>query len=365
MQNVGNQNGLIVVLEIANQNGNRNVVAAWAENNEIKEVSANCILMANLQQASTSGTNSNKAPVYDSDGSVEDDSNVIHVDSSMDPSGGELEHHSTTIEKTRAFYEALYNNVVTEFDPPKGTMVPRVQLVAPDEGRRKDAGYQNSLWCIKSDFSKHEIENLKLLISFVWKFMGTVHFGNDHVASPEYVPGSDFEAHPEDDDDEDPEEDPVDYPADGGHDGDDEEESSEDDEEDEDDKMDIEADDEDEEKEHPVPADFVVIAPTTANQAPSVEETEPFETDESPATPPSHPAYRTTARISIPAPVPMPAWTDSEVVRLLAISSPLVSPLSLGRTDQRLPYHLERDTLSTTTPDTITTFTHISTSTTF
>nr|GFD08150.1 hypothetical protein [Tanacetum cinerariifolium] len=30
------------------------------------------------------------------------------------------------------------------------------------------------------------------------------------------------------------------------------------------------------------------------------------------ATPPPHPAYRTTARISIPASVPMPAWTDSE-----------------------------------------------------
>nr|GFD62071.1 hypothetical protein [Tanacetum cinerariifolium] len=32
--------------------------------------------------------------------------------------------------------------------------------------------------------------------------------------SPEYVPESDFEMHPEDDDDEDPEEDPVNYPAD-------------------------------------------------------------------------------------------------------------------------------------------------------
>nr|GFA40569.1 hypothetical protein [Tanacetum cinerariifolium] len=95
--------------------------------------------------------------------------------------------------------------------------------------------------------------------------------------SPEYVPESDFEAHPEDDDDEDPEEDPVDYPADEGDDGDDEEESSEDDEEDEDDDMDVEAD---EEEEHPAPADSVVVAPTAADQAPSVEETEPFETDE-------------------------------------------------------------------------------------
>nr|GEY22485.1 reverse transcriptase domain-containing protein [Tanacetum cinerariifolium] len=127
--------------------------------------------------------------------------------------------------------------------------------------------------------------------------------------SPEYVPESDFEAHPEDDDDEDPKEDPGDYLADGGDDGDDEEESSEDD---EDDDMDVEGDEEEEDEEHPAPADFVVVAPIAADQAPSAKETEPFETDEFAATPPPHPAYRMTARISIPAPVPMPAWTDSE-----------------------------------------------------
>nr|GEV10564.1 hypothetical protein [Tanacetum cinerariifolium] len=38
---------------------------------EIKEVNANCILMANLQHASTSGTQLDKAPVYDTDGSAE------------------------------------------------------------------------------------------------------------------------------------------------------------------------------------------------------------------------------------------------------------------------------------------------------
>nr|GFB87762.1 hypothetical protein [Tanacetum cinerariifolium] len=117
--------------------------------------------------------------------------------------------------------------------------------------------------------------------------------------SPEYVLESNFEAHPEDDDDKDPEEDPVDYPADRGDDGDDEEESSEDDEDEEDDEMDVEADEE-EEEEHLAPADSVVVAPTATDQAPSVEETEPFETDESTTTPPPHPAYRTTARISIP-----------------------------------------------------------------
>ncbi|GKF33801.1 hypothetical protein Tco_0107001, partial [Tanacetum coccineum] len=123
------------------------------------------------------------------------------------------------------------------------------------------------------------------------------------------------------DDDEDPEEDPVDYPADGGDDGDDEDESSEDDEDD--DEVDIEADD-DEEEEHPAPADSAVVALPTADQAPSVEDTEPFEIDESAVTPPPHPAYRVTARISIPAPVPIPVWSDAEIPSpSLPVSSPV------------------------------------------
>nr|GEW84165.1 hypothetical protein [Tanacetum cinerariifolium] len=47
------------------------LMAAAADVDEIKEVNENCILMANLQQALTSGTQSDKAPVYDSDGSAE------------------------------------------------------------------------------------------------------------------------------------------------------------------------------------------------------------------------------------------------------------------------------------------------------
>ncbi|GJV74037.1 hypothetical protein Tco_1494032 [Tanacetum coccineum] len=115
-QNVGNQNRLIVIPRIAypnvNQHGNglghlyRNctirpsrkdvaylqtqlliaqkeeagiqlqaeefdLIAAARDLDEIEEVNANRILMANLQQASTSGTQTNKALVYDSDGSSE------------------------------------------------------------------------------------------------------------------------------------------------------------------------------------------------------------------------------------------------------------------------------------------------------
>ncbi|GJV64996.1 hypothetical protein Tco_1475824 [Tanacetum coccineum] len=139
---------------------------------------------------------------------------------------------------------------------------------------------------------------------------------------PDYVSESDPEADPEEDDDEDPKQDPVDYPADRGDDVDDEEGSSEDDD------MDIEADDDEEEEEHPAPDEYVVVALPATDQALSAEETEPFETDESAATPPPHPAYRVTARISIPASVPTPVWSDAEVARLLAISTPLSSPLS-------------------------------------
>nr|GEY34469.1 putative ribonuclease H-like domain-containing protein [Tanacetum cinerariifolium] len=77
---------------IRNQIRNGNLVAARAEGNEagqngnqircyncrgvadldeIEEVNANCILMANLQQASTSGTQADSALVYDTDGSAE------------------------------------------------------------------------------------------------------------------------------------------------------------------------------------------------------------------------------------------------------------------------------------------------------
>ncbi|GKD13167.1 hypothetical protein Tco_1197574, partial [Tanacetum coccineum] len=121
--------------------------------------------------------------------------------------------------------------------------------------------------------------------------------------SPGYILESDPKEDPEEDDDEDPEKNPVNYPADGGDEGDDKDESSEDD---EDDDVDIEVDDDEEEEEHPALADSTAVALPAIDQAPSAEETEPFETDESAATPPPHPAYRVTARISIPAPIPFP-----------------------------------------------------------
>ncbi|GJR11338.1 hypothetical protein Tco_0793990 [Tanacetum coccineum] len=96
---------------------------------EIERVNANCILKDNLQQASTSGTQTDKALVYDSDESAEllepipkshqvphNDSNVIYEVSSVEQSGGTVEQHPATPDETRALYNSLYNNLATEVE---------------------------------------------------------------------------------------------------------------------------------------------------------------------------------------------------------------------------------------------------------
>nr|GFC49092.1 hypothetical protein [Tanacetum cinerariifolium] len=101
VQNVGNQNGLIGFQGNGNQNGNLgkeeagiqlqaeeyDLMAAAADLDEIEEVNADCILMANLQQASTSGTQTDSAPVYDTNGSAENDNDVISKDTSVEQGG--------------------------------------------------------------------------------------------------------------------------------------------------------------------------------------------------------------------------------------------------------------------------------------
>nr|GFB15869.1 hypothetical protein [Tanacetum cinerariifolium] len=181
--NVRNQNGLIGVQRNGNQNqiGNVNLVAARAEGNaagqngnqircyncrgveeydlmaaavdldEIKRVNANCILMSNLQQALTSGTQTDSAPVYDTDGSAEvhencddheifnmftqeeqytellepipeshqvpqNDNDVISEDTSMEQGGEIVAQHPINFEETRALYESLYQNLAIEVE---------------------------------------------------------------------------------------------------------------------------------------------------------------------------------------------------------------------------------------------------------
>nr|GFB27236.1 hypothetical protein [Tanacetum cinerariifolium] len=157
VQNVGNQNGLIGVQGHGNQNqiGNghyaRNctvrprrrdaahlqtqlliaqkeeagiqlqaeeydLMATASDLDEIKEVNANCILMANLQQASTLGTQTDSAPIYDTDGSAENDNDVISEDTSVEQGGKTIEQHPANFKETRALYESLYQNLAIEVE---------------------------------------------------------------------------------------------------------------------------------------------------------------------------------------------------------------------------------------------------------
>nr|GEW03397.1 hypothetical protein [Tanacetum cinerariifolium] len=108
------------------------LMAAAADLDEIEEVNANCILTANLQQASTSGTQTDKAPVYDSDGLAEytellepipkphqvpqNDNNIIFEVTSMEQSGGTVEQHLANVEETRVLYDSLYHNLAIEVE---------------------------------------------------------------------------------------------------------------------------------------------------------------------------------------------------------------------------------------------------------
>nr|GEU67402.1 hypothetical protein [Tanacetum cinerariifolium] len=151
--------------------------------------------------------------------------------------------------------------------------------------------------------------------------------------SPSYIDESDP--------DEDPKEDPADYPADGGDEGDDEDESSDDDDidikgdEEEDESSDDDEDDDinikrdEEEDEYLAPADSTAVTLPAVDHAPSAEETKPFETDESAATPPPHPTYRVIARMSIRPQTTISLPLDTKIARLMAILTPLPSPLSL------------------------------------
>nr|GEW55454.1 putative reverse transcriptase domain-containing protein [Tanacetum cinerariifolium] len=120
--------------------------------------------------------------------------------------------------------------------------------------------------------------------------------------SPGYIDESNPKDDPEEDPKDDPGEDPTDFPADGGDEGDDEDESSDDD---EDEDINIEGDEE--EDEYLASADSTAVALPAIDHAPSAEETEPFETDESAATPPPHPAYRIPTP---PLPLLSPPPTD-------------------------------------------------------
>ncbi|GKA14551.1 hypothetical protein Tco_0694197, partial [Tanacetum coccineum] len=167
------------------------LMASAVDLDEIEEVNANCILMANLQQASTSGSQSDKAPVYDSDGSAEvqlhdncyndeifnmftqgeqytkllepipkphqvpqNNSNVISEVSSMEQGGGIVEQHSVTVEETHAYHESVFYNLAAEVE--KVNSVNRKMKETNAELTIEPPRYKNQEKCFKISQEKYD-----------------------------------------------------------------------------------------------------------------------------------------------------------------------------------------------------------------
>nr|GEX83230.1 retrovirus-related Pol polyprotein from transposon TNT 1-94 [Tanacetum cinerariifolium] len=145
-----------------------NLIAAAADLDEIEEVNTNCILMANLQQASTLGTQTDKAPVHDSYESAEvhnydnsydneifsmftqeeqytkllepipephqvlqNDSNVIFKVSSVEQDGRIVDQHPavTKIDETHALLKPVTSNLIPT--PQESKVVKNDKVIAP------------------------------------------------------------------------------------------------------------------------------------------------------------------------------------------------------------------------------------------
>nr|GEU36256.1 hypothetical protein [Tanacetum cinerariifolium] len=122
-----------------NLNGNGNLVVARAEGNvawhngnqiicyncrgvadldEIEEVNANCILMANLQQASTSEEQYTELlePIPESHQVPHNDNPIISKDSSVEQSRETVEQHPANLEETHALFDSLYQNLAIKVE---------------------------------------------------------------------------------------------------------------------------------------------------------------------------------------------------------------------------------------------------------
>ncbi|GJZ72650.1 hypothetical protein Tco_0636796, partial [Tanacetum coccineum] len=94
------------------------LIAAAADLEEIEEVNVNCILMANLQQVSTSEEQYTELlkPIPEPHQVQQNDSNVISDASSVEQDGETVDQHPETVEETHAYFESLYNNLAIEVE---------------------------------------------------------------------------------------------------------------------------------------------------------------------------------------------------------------------------------------------------------
>ncbi|GJV65396.1 retrovirus-related pol polyprotein from transposon TNT 1-94 [Tanacetum coccineum] len=122
------------------------LMAAAADLDEIEEVNANCILMANCRSrhrifnmfTQEEQYTELLEPIPEPHQEQQNDSNVISDFSSVEQEGGTVDQHPATVEETRAYFESLYNNLALEvekvnsFHPTRDvTVVNNERVIAP------------------------------------------------------------------------------------------------------------------------------------------------------------------------------------------------------------------------------------------
>ncbi|GJU03687.1 hypothetical protein Tco_1114025 [Tanacetum coccineum] len=115
-------------------------------------------------QASTSDTQTDKAPVYDSDGSAEvheydncynnEIFNMFTQEEHVEQSGGTVEQHPATVEETRSYFESLYINLAIEVK--KVNTVNQKMKETNADLTTELARYKNQLKCFEINQEKYD-----------------------------------------------------------------------------------------------------------------------------------------------------------------------------------------------------------------
>ncbi|GKC66552.1 integrase, catalytic region, zinc finger, CCHC-type containing protein, partial [Tanacetum coccineum] len=132
------------------------LMAAAANLDEIDEVNANSILMANLQQASTSEEQYTELlePIPEPHQVPQNDSNAIYEVSSVEQGGGTVEQHSANVKETHAYHESLFHNLAAKVK--KVNSVNRKMKEKNAELTTELSRYKNQERCFEISQEKYE-----------------------------------------------------------------------------------------------------------------------------------------------------------------------------------------------------------------
>nr|GEW68371.1 hypothetical protein [Tanacetum cinerariifolium] len=149
------------------------------DESEDQKLEAHYMYMAQIQEVSPDAVDS--GPIFNSEPvqkvSTDDHYNVFAIDSEH-PEQSESNDDDDDLANERKLLSSLIEKLKCEIDDSKN----RNQFLETSNKVLVEQLKEIVLFIIDSGCSKHMTGNLKLLINFVEKFLGTVKFGNDQIA---------------------------------------------------------------------------------------------------------------------------------------------------------------------------------------